>query len=499
MIYQEEGQGMAQFVDRQEELGELNNLLHLTERRTGEFIIVYGRRRIGKTTLLLYWSEQSKLSMLYWVARRETAEATRHSLSRALWRWAYPDASEAQPPRFDSWESLLEQLSRMIGDQPVIIIFDEFSYAVESDPSLPSHLQAAWDHLLKEKPVTLVLAGSHIGMMVDMQSYHAPLYGRFTGQLALNPLPFAALTEFFPAYSAEERVATYAVLGGVAGYWQRFDPRYSLIDNMRHHLFRSMGFFRSEPMVLISDLVRETRNYEAALRAIATGHHTPAEIAQVTGISSPNLSPYLKRLGELGFVERRIPATIPLTQRETTTRSRYHLRDPYLRFYFRFIEPHLELIEQKQTNLLWERIREQFRDFIGLTTWEELCREWVMVQANRGRLPFAVERVGSHWSADAQVDVVAINWRDKAILLGECKWGVHPVSRQTIRELVEKSAKVVPGEDWQVVYAYFARAGFTDAARSEAKALGGILVDLEKLDQDLRQALLQANNTSWAN
>ena len=298
----------------------------------------------------------------------------------------------------------------MIGDQPVIIIFDEFSYAAESDPSLPSHLQAAWDHFLKEKPVILVLAGSHIGMMVDMLGYHAPLYGRFTAQLALTPFPFAAITEFFPDWTAEERVAAYAVLGGVAGYWERFDAEQSLVDNIRQHLFRRMGFFRSEPRVLISDLVREPRRYEAALRAIANGDRTPAEIARTTGVSSPNLSPYLKRLVELGFVERRLPATIPPAQRQTTTRSRYHLRDPYLRFYFRFIDPHLDFIEQKQTGLLWERIKEQFQAFIGQTTFEELCREWVYVAAETGRLSFLPQRVGSHWSAAEQIDVVAVNW-----------------------------------------------------------------------------------------
>lgn len=481
---------MAQFVDRQEELDELNALLESAARGKSEFVIVYGRRRIGKTTLILNWAEQSGRSTLYWVARRETPEATRYSLARALWRWAYPESPEPQPPRFDSWEPLLEQMARMIGDEPVIIIFDEFSYAAESDPSLPSHVQAVWDHLLKEKPVILVLAGSHIGMMVDMLGYHAPLYGRFTGQLALTPLPFATVTDFFPTYSAEERVATYAVLGGVAGYWERFDAEQSLVDNIQHHLFRRMGFFRSEPMVLISDLVRETRNYEAVLRAIATGDHTPVEMARTTGISSPNLGPYLKRLVELGFVERRVPATIPLPQRRTTTRSRYHVSDAYLRFYFRFMDPHLDMIEQKQINLLWERIKEQFRAFIGLTTWEELCREWIMLQGNQGKLPFAIELVGSHWSADEQVDIVAINWRDKAILLGECKWGLPTVSRKTIRELVGKTSQVVPGDDWQVYYAYFARSGFTNAARAEAQQLGAILVDLEKLDNDLRTALL---------
>jgi len=480
---------MGRFVDRQRELQELDTLL---EREGAKFVVVYGRRRVGKTTLLLHWVRETGLPYFYWVARREAADASRQSLARALWRWAYPEAEAPEPPRFDSWSLLLEQMARMLGDKRAILIWDEFTYAVESDPSLPSYLQAAWDHLLKDKPLILILAGSHIGMMVDLLNYQAPLYGRTTGQFPVEPLPYAALADFFPRYQAAERVATYAVLGGVPAYLERFDGAQSLSANIRQHLFQRMGMFRSEPTVLISDLVRETRNYEATLRAVATGHHTPSEIAKVIGIASSNLAPYLRRLRELGLIERRIPATIPPRERRTTTRSRYHLRDPYLRFYFRFIEPNLEMVELGLTDVLWERIGEQFRAFVGLTAFEELCREWTLTQARTGELPFAPELVGSHWASDAQVDVVAINWREQAIMLGECKWGAKAIGRSVVHELVEKAPRVVPGDHWQVHYALFARAGFTDAARIEAQAVGALLVDVDRLDTDLRKALDKA-------
>jgi hypothetical protein len=148
-------------------------------------------------------------------------------------------------------------------------------------------------------------------------------------------------------------------------------------------------------------------------------------------------------------------------------------------------------VEQEVTDMLWERISEQFGAFVGLTAFEDLCREWTLVQARAGRLPLTPELVGSHWAQDVQVDVVAINWRDHAILLGECKWGTDAVDRAVIRELVEKAPKVVPEADWRVSYAYFARSGFTDAAREEAQKVGSLLVDLQTLDADLRQALDQ--------
>jgi AAA+ ATPase superfamily predicted ATPase len=159
-----------------------------------------------------------------------------------------------------------------------------------------------------------------------------------------------------------------------------------------------------------------------------------------------------------------------------------------LRFYFRFIAPNLSLIEQELTLLLWERIGEQFRAFIGMTAFEDLCREWTLAQARTEQLSFLPEIVGSHWSQDAQVDVVALNWQDKAILLGECKWGAEAVGRAVVRELVGKTPLVVPGDDWQVQYVFFARAGFTDAARAEAEAIGAQLVDLPRLDADLGRA-----------
>jgi len=477
---------MDRFVDRKSELDELNRL---SQSATGVFLSVYGRRRVGKTTLLLHWAKQTGLPYMYWVARRETADATRQSLARALWALAYPKDQNQQPPRFDSWELLLREMARLIGSQRLIIIFDEFPYAVESDPSFPSHLQAAWDHLFKSLPITLILSGSHIGMMVDSMAYSAPLYGRFTGQLPIDALPFAALKEFFPRYEAAERVATYAVLGGVPAYLEQFNPNQNLSKNIRNHLFNKTGMFRNEPAVLISDLVRETRIYEAILRAISIGKRRPSEIAEMIGFPTSNLPPYLKRLTELHLIERQVPATIPFSQRQTTTKSRYMVRDAYLRFYFRFIEPNQEMVEQGLQTRLWERIAEQFRAFVGATTFEDLCREWIVTRARADQLPFMPELVGSYWSKEAQVDVVAINWQERAILLGECKWGVGAVKRPVVEELIAKAPRVVPGEEWQVHYAFFARSGFTEEACQAGRNVHALMVDLEMLDNDLQGAL----------
>jgi AAA+ ATPase superfamily predicted ATPase len=475
---------MNKFFGRSRDLEELD---HIISRRGAQFILVYGRRRVGKTTLLLHWAQGSGRPYVYWVAGRDTPAQVRLGFTRAVWRWAHPESQAV--PRFDTWEDAFETTAQLIGSQPVILILDEFSYAAESDPSLASHLQAAWDHLFKDSHVTLVLAGSHIGMMVDLMAYQAPLYGRFTAQLPVDPLPFSALGDFLPRYPASERVAVYAVTGGVPAYLERFDDSRSLSENIRELFMRHTSLFRTEPFFLIGDVIRrETQTYEAVLKSIASGDRTPQDIGRTLGVSSSYLSPYLKQLEALHLVQRLIPAITPPERREITKTSQYRMTDPYLRFYFRFIAPNSELVEQGLAKVLWMRISDQFRAFVGVTAFEDLCRTWVLMKAREGALPMVPEVIGSHWSADVQVDVAAINWQDKTILLGECKWGVKAIGRDVIRELIDKTPKVIPGQEWQVYFAYFARAGFTDAARQEAQKVNALLVDLEILDRDLRSS-----------
>ncbi|MCP5116216.1 MAG: DUF234 domain-containing protein, partial [bacterium] len=150
-----------------------------------------------------------------------------------------------------------------------------------------------------------------------------------------------------------------------------------------------------------------------------------------------------------------------------------------------FLANRQEEIALGRIRFVWQQIQRHIINFIGTHTFEELCREWVAVRGDAGHLPFVPERVGSFWSKEAQVDVVAINWMDKAILLGECKWSRKPVGRSVVTTLVEKAEHVVPEGSWQVHYAFFARAGMTEAARAEAELHKATVVDLDRLDREL--------------
>ena len=481
-------------VDRERELVELNSLLTMP---TARLVAVTGRRRLGKTTLLLHWAQTSGNPYLYWVASHFPSNVLLRQFSQLVWQHANPGSRAPRTFSYEDWPQALEELAKACQGEPSqgqprhIVILDEFPYAVASEPGLPSALQNAWDHHLRSSNICLVLCGSHVGMMEQLMEAHAPLYGRMAGPLQVRPLPFGAMAAFFPKYNAEQRVAVYAMLGGVPAYLEQFSDDLSLSANVRQHLFRETGLFRTDPDYLIGEQVRDLSNYQAILSAIAGGARQPAEIALAAGLPQGSADPYLARLIEMDYVRRELPVTLPPAKRPGSRLSRYVLADQYLRFYFRFVRPNLDLLAQRLYDQVWDRISEQLRAFTGMTVFEELCQAWVLVQARANRLPLAVEQVGAHWGGGVQVDVAAVNWREKALLLGEAKWGTEAVSRDIVRELVDKKAPLVlktlpdAGEGWSVHYAFFARAGFTDTARGEAESIGSLLVDLEQLDRDL--------------
>lgn len=472
------------FVGRHEELAFLNRLLTRKQPGPGQMVLLYGRRRVGKTQLLKQWAEQSGLPYTYWSADKEPPALQRRSFMAAML-----GMPEEQATSFDSWPALWRWLAPRLAEKrdKEILILDELSYASAADPALLSALQHAWDHHLQGSQLVLVLCGSQVTTMAAIMQHQSPLFGRFTGQWHLQPLPFASLREFFPTWSAEERVALYAIVGGVPAYLRWLDSDLTLVENIRQVILESGAIFLAEPELLLHDELRDLSTYQAILRAISKGHHTLKAISDDCLMGSSGLTFHLGKLQELNLVERRLPVTLTTAQQRTSKQGRYHLADPFFRFYFRFLFPHLtSLLSAEETTA---HIKSELRAFVGLS-FEKLAQEWVVKQARAGQLPFAPESVGSHWSRRVQVDVVAVNRQSREMLLGECKWGEEPVSRQIVRELLEQKGpklrqEMPDGDVWTFHYAIFARAGFTEAAAAELTARQGLLVDLTVLDADL--------------
>ncbi len=332
----------------------------------------------------------------------------------------------------------------------------------------------------------------------EFTSYQAPLSGRATAPLQLQPHCFGATPKFFPDFSATERVTLYAIFGGVPAYWQRVDPGKTLAQNIRMQLLTPNNLMQAEPRLLLQDFISDTHNYIAILTAIANGARTPKEISAVSGLPNVHIPKYLSVMAEAGFVERRIPVTEELYSRM----GRHHITDPYLRFYFRFLSERQEQLVMGVQNQALAEITRHLNDFIGMHTWEELCREWTLRAGARGVLPYLPDKVGSTWNNTAQVDVAGINSMERTLLLGECKWLQSPVDRRPLAELVEqRAAQVIPKKGrWRVYFLGFSRSGWSSSAleyQAEIEATlpeganwrsaGMRLLDLAQVDHDLAE------------
>ncbi|MFZ6027284.1 MAG: ATP-binding protein [Chloroflexota bacterium] len=466
-----------------------------------ELLILYGRRRIGKTRLLTHWLENIQVRSLYWVAEPTSAHDQLRSFSQALYNFANPHFPSPDEFSYASWQQAFQQLARLAEHERLVVIIDEFTYLLAVDPSLAGVLQNLWDHVLATTNLLLVISGSHVGMMErHLLSYQAPLFGRATALLKLFPLPFANTSQFFPAYKADERVALYAMLGGVPAYWERFDGKVSIDQNIRRQFLQTNNLLQDEPRLLLQDFVSEPHNYVAILRAIANGYRTPKEIATYTGLEEKHVPPYLTRLVETGFVERHIPITAPPSSRA----GRHVIADPYLRFYFRFLARRQTQLALGVQDQALKEIKRHLLDFIGTHTWEELCQEWTLRAGAEMAIPFMPDQVGSFWnrktdSPSVQIDVVGINSMEKTLVIGECKWSLKPIGRDVLNGLVDKTIAVVPKQGrWKVYYLGFARAGWTPEASQYALELRGSaladsnwqiegmsLLNLDQVDHDL--------------
>lgn len=464
------------FVDRESELAALEAAWR-SER--AELIVVYGRRRVGKTALLRAFCENH--ASAFWVASLSSEALLRRSFTDALWQADHPGGGAAGYS-YESWERAFLALGELATERRLVVVIDEFPYLANADPSIPSVLQKIWDERLQHTRLMLILCGSHIGMMErELLEYRAPLYGRRTGQIHLRPLPLRAAAALFPAYDAAQQIETYAVLGGIPAYLTQWDSHQPLLANIEQRILNPASYLYLEPQFLLREELQEPRNYFALLQAIAQGKTRLNEISQATGMERGPASRYLAILQDLHLVERRVPVTE--RQPDKSRRGLYRLRDPFLAFWFRFVAPHFSTLEVGHTAPIARLVADELSQFIG-PVFEDLCRDWIAEQAALRRLPFMPQRIGAWWNNEEEIDLVAVG--EDALLVGECKWTVRPVGTNILDDLkrkahalavAEKSARMTGA---QLHYALFARA-FTPGLAAVARDEGILLVGPDDL------------------
>ncbi len=481
---------------------ELNLLDELYASSKSEFLVLYGRRRVGKTRLLTEWLTTRKIKPIFFVSEQDSKDSLLRQFSQIVYKKAFPSLSIPDTFSFANWDQVWSQIGELARQERLVVFIDEFTYMLAADPTLASNLQRAWDAVLENTNIFLCISGSHLGMMVrGILSGTAPLYGRTTAKMELKPLPFGITRSYFERYSPAERVMLYSVFGGIPHYWRLIDQNKSVSDNIKRLLLSPGGNLKDEPRLLLNDYISDPNNYVAILRAIANGYATPKEIENLTGIQNTHLSQYISNLADTGYVAKKLPVTAGPTSRA----GRQVITDPFLRFYYRFIQSRLTQLEMGEIDQTMQELQKHMVDYIGTYTWEEICREWTMRASSRGALPLYPDYVESDWGKDYQVDVVGINTMKKHLVLGECKWLRERGKAAVLQELVEKKApRVVPTSgNWQVYFLGFSRAGWNENAVEYAKnvaqthpaganwqILGMRLLSLDEVDADLH---------AWAN
>lgn len=460
---------MNKFINRYKERDFLQNEY---DRRGSSLVILYGRRRVGKTTLVSEFVRDKRF--LYFLVTEESESQNRNAFKGMVAEFI--NSELLKESSVDNWGIIFKSLINYKTDDKKVIIIDEFQYLGKSNPAFPSIFQKIWDTLLKELNIMVILCGSLISMMESQTlSYSSPLYGRRTGQIKLNQIPFKYYHEFFSNKSHKELIEYYAVTGGVPKYIELFYDSKDIYTAIEKNILNKTSFLYDEPNFLLQREVSEVGSYFSIIKTIAMGNQKLSKIATNLELKQTGLTKYLKTLINLDILEREVPITED--NPEKSKRGLYKIKDNFILFWFKFIYPNISYIESGNEELAMKKIRQNLVDNHISYVYEDICREEMWELNAKGKWNFHFDKVGRWWNGNTEIDLVAIDSTGIDIIFGECKYWKNKVGIDVFEEL-EKKAKSV---EWNATrrkchFVIFSISGFTD--------------DLIKLSEEREELLL---------
>lgn len=446
-------------------LGREKEILDLEKEyaRDGGFVVIYGRRRIGKTTLIKQFIKCK--TAFYFLATKEVESQSMKRFAGVIARTT--GNSVLQKAAFSDWLDLFQAVADYKPNEKKVLVIDEFPYLVKVNDSFPSILQNAWDEILKDSNVMLILCGSLISMMKKHAlSYESPLYGRRTGQMRIAPLPFTTVYEN-QKLSFEEAAEQYSITGGVPKYMEFFSDGQPLYEQIKENVLSKNGFLYEEPNFLLTDEVQVPTNYFSIIKVIADGNHKLGTIAGILGLETSALTPYLKTLSELGFIEKQVPVTEK--NAEKTRKGLYFISDNFLRFWFRYVYPYKGELELDNTQISLDELDKDFKEKFVAFAYEDICKEIFARLCSDKAIDFTPSKIGSYWlndkSGNTQIDVMAVDTVNKRLFAGECKYHNQPIDADVYFELVKKvdnSSEIKSAfKGYTVIYGVFSKSRFT--------------------------------------
>ena len=406
---------MQKFVDRKNEIKFLNQEYNKKE---SSLIILYGRRRIGKTSLIKEFGKDK--NMIYFLATEESEAQNREMFKNVI--ASNLNNELLNSTTVDNWEILFKTIIRENSKDKKIIVLDEFQYLGKVNSSFPSIFQKIWDELLKDNNVMVILCGSLINMMeAQTLNYTSPLYGRRTGQIKLKQIPFENYSEFFDKkLNEKELIEKYAVTGGIPKYIESFKEDDNIYNEIKNHVINKQSFLYEEPNFLLQNEVSEVGSYFSIIKSIAAGNRKLGNISSNLSVNPTNLSKYLQTLINLDILEREVPITE--ANIEKSKKGQYKIKDNFIAFWFQFIYPNKALLEMDKNDIVLKKIKSNFIDNHVSFIYEDICRQKMWSLVAEGRLKFQYNKIGRWWNNTAEIDIVGVNEEENSIIFGECKY-----------------------------------------------------------------------------
>ncbi len=454
------------FVGREKEIRQLNRMY---AKDGFQMAVIYGRRRVGKTTLIDAFAKDKPT--LYFTAQQRSSLQNLVQFSRAAYAFfGLPEDTGA----FPDWRSAFSYVAdsaRRQGGRPLLFVFDEFPYAAETEPSLPSILQIAIDHEFADTNVRMILCGSNEGFMEsEVLGRKSPLYGRRTMRLKVKPFDCFDASLMLPGLTAEQWVTYYATFGGTPYYLAQINQAATYEENVTELMFDTAGILYEEPLMLLRQEMREPALYNSILDAIGSGETRPKRIAERSGVNASSLPKYLKTLIDLGIIEREVPfGENPATSR----RALYSLADPYFAYWYAFVSKNVGAIEVGAGIAAARKTAfgQALQTYVG-KQFGTVCRQWAVRENSEGGLPFLASSFGRWWGTDPRekaetdIDLVVADKESKSILLGECKWR-NSLDESRAIELLEYRSALVRGYEHRT-YCLFTKNAANGVLREKA-------------------------------
>jgi len=455
---------ISTFIDRKPELELLNREWAGDGAR---LIVLYGRRRIGKTRLLLEFIRDRE--GIFYIAADSAPKQQIEELKEKMAEYLRDPLLSGL--EIKDWNQLFEYFMKNMPKKRLYLVIDEFSYLIRSDKTILSTLQRLWDLKFSGTDIFIVLSGSLLGLMSEkVLSYSSPLYGRRSRDILLDKLPFS-FVEDFVGMEFEDRVKLYMTIGGVPEYLLRASAYKNVTDFMEFEFFRKDGYFYREPYFIISQEFKELKTYFSILNAIAYGGTRPGEIANFVGIDARKIYPYLDNLIRLGFVGRTVPIL------GSGKAGIYTIKDNLFDFWFNFVHKQREMVERGAYVLHESDLSGYFGKRFEIFVRDDLFN--YMPISNR------FDRIGKWWHRDKEIDLVALNRKNKEILFIECKWKNLKMrdAKRELDKLEEKSMYV----SWDSDQKSFGLIAKSIDKKEDLRESGYLAVDLE----DFRSWILQ--------